>query len=219
MSFKFNFLKDKSIKNVLHVGAHKGEEIGTYSQMGVEKVVWIEANPEVYEKLVENINSNSYGIDNIMFNQLVSDVDDKDIDFHLYYHQDNTGMSSILKMQSGMAGKLTPDQVHNWFYQKTLTLKSITLDTFLERNSLGYDFDLLNMDTQGAELLISKGATKLLENLKYINSEITLQSHDYKDGVYFEELYEFFKQYGFVHIGSDLSGDGTWGDAVFVKEL
>jgi FkbM family methyltransferase len=219
MSFKFNSLKDKSIKNVLHIGAHKGEEIKIYSQMGVERVVWVEANPEVYTDLVENINSNSYGIENILFNNLVSDVDDVDLDFYLYYYKDNTGMSSMLKMQSGMAGKLTADQVHEWFFDKTITLRSITLDTLLEKNSLGYDFDLLNMDTQGAELLISKGATKVLENIKYINSEITLKSHDYENGVYFDELYEYFKKYGFIHIGSDLSGDGTWGDAVFVKEL
>lgn len=219
MSFKFDYLKNKDIKNVLHVGAHKGEEISIYSQIGVSKVVWIEANPELYTDLVENIEKNSYGIDNIVLNQLISDIDDQDVDFHLYYHQDNTGMSSILKMQSGMAGKLTPDQVHEWFYQKTLTLKSITLNTLLERNNLGYNFDLLNMDTQGAELLISKGASKVLENVKYINSEITLHAHDYEDGVYFDELYDFFKQYGFTHIGSNLSGDGTWGDALFAKEL
>jgi FkbM family methyltransferase len=219
MSFKTQYLKDKGISKVLHIGAHTGEEIKTYSDLGVSKVVWVEANPEIYIKLVENINANSYGIENITFNNLITDKDDVDVDFHLYYYNDNTGMSSILKMTSGMAGKLTPDQVHEWFYKKTLTLKSITLNTFLERNNLGYDFELLNMDTQGAELLIAKGGSKVLENVKYINSEITLESHDYEDGVYFDELYNFFKQYGFKHIASDLSGDGTWGDALFVKEL
>ena len=55
MSFKENFFKENEIKNVLHIGADRGGEHPQYKSIGVENVVWVEANPEVYCELIENI--------------------------------------------------------------------------------------------------------------------------------------------------------------------
>jgi len=38
-------------KTVIHVGAHEGQEIEQYQQMNVQGVLFIEANPEVFEVL------------------------------------------------------------------------------------------------------------------------------------------------------------------------
>lgn len=216
MSFRDDYLISKNIKNVLHVGADRGGELPQYQKIGAKKVVWIEANPEVYQELLENLQiMNISDVESIPFNQLVSDQDDLETDFNLYYGWDaghlvgNKGMSSILKAKNSWWGSEC--------YKGTIKLNSLTLDTFLERNNLGYEFDLLNMDTQGAELLISRGAIKVLENVKYINSEVTLFNAPYHNNPLFEELYEYFKQFGFTHISTELS-DVNWGDAIFAKE-
>jgi FkbM family methyltransferase len=216
MSFRNDYLLKKNIKTVLHVGADRGGELPQYKEIGVEKVVWIEANPEVYKELLENLEiMNISEIESLPFNQLVSDKDDVETDFNLYYGWDaghlvgNKGMSSMLKAKNSWWGSEC--------YRGTIKLNSLTLDTFLERNNLGYDFDLLNMDTQGAELLISQGATKVLENVKYINSEVTLFNPPYHDNPLFDELYNYFKNFGFVHIQTEMS-DVNWGDAIFAKE-
>ena len=47
MSFNYKNIPHE-IKRVLHVGADRGGELPQYQQMGVEEVVWVEANPEVY---------------------------------------------------------------------------------------------------------------------------------------------------------------------------
>jgi len=217
MSFNIDYLLDKNIKKVLHVGADRGGELPQYERMGVESVVWVEANPEVYQELLENLNlMNIISIESLPFNQLITDQDDLETDFNLYYGWDaghlvgNKGMSSILKAKNSWWGSEC--------YRGTIKLNSLTLDTFLKRNNLGYDFDLLNMDTQGAELMISKGATQVLENVKYINSEVTFYNASYERNPLFDEINEYFQKFGFKHIQTDLSDDKNWGDALFAKE-
>ena len=55
MSFKSDYLQSKKIQKVLHVGADRGGELPQYSDMKVDEVVWVEANPEVYGELLENL--------------------------------------------------------------------------------------------------------------------------------------------------------------------
>lgn len=216
MSFNIDYFANKDIKKVLHVGADRGGELPQYKEIGVETVVWIEANPEVYQELLENLERMDISsIQSIPYNQLISDKDDVETDFNLYYGWDaghlvgNKGMSSILKAKNSWWGSEC--------YRGTIKLSSLTLDTFIERNNLGYDFDLLNMDTQGAELLISKGATKVLTEVKYINSEVTFYNTSYHNNPLFDELNEYFEQFGFRHIQTELSEDKNWGDAIFAK--
>ena len=217
MSFKEEYLNRKDIKKVVHVGADRGGELPQYRNMGVEEVVWVEANPEVYEELLENLELMDVSeVKSLPFNQLISDSDDIETDFNIYYGWDaghlvgNKGMSSLLKAKNSWWGSEC--------YRGTVKLQSSTLDTFLEKNSLGYDYDMLNMDTQGAELMVCKGAIKLLESVKYINSEVTLYNPQYEGNPLFNEIYDFLKPFGFVHIETELSGDGNWGDAVFEKK-
>lgn len=218
MSFRDDYLISKNIKNVLHVGADRGGELPQYQRIGAKKVVWIEANPEVYSELLENLQiMNITEVESLPFNQLVSDQDDVETEFNLYYGWDaghlvgNKGMSSILKAKNSWWGSDC--------YRGSIQLNSLTLDTFLDRNDLGYEFDLLNMDTQGAELMISKGATKVLQNVRYINSEVTFYNASYHKNPLFDELSEYFAQFGFKHIQTELSDDKNWGDAIFAKEV
>lgn len=217
MSFKEEYLNRKDIRKVIHVGADRGGELPQYRNMGVEEVVWVEANPEVYQELLENLELMNVGeVKSLPFNQLISDSDDIETDFNIYYGWDaghlvgNKGMSSLLKAKNSWWGSEC--------YRGTVKLQSSTLDTFLEKNSLGYDYDMLNMDTQGAELMVCKGAVKLLESVKYINSEVTLYNPQYEGNPLFNEIYDFLKPFGFIHIETELSGDGNWGDAVFEKK-
>ena len=53
LRYKYNI---KS-KNILHCGASTGQEIDSYNLSGIEQVIWIEAIPAIYDKLIENINN------------------------------------------------------------------------------------------------------------------------------------------------------------------
>ena len=164
MSFTEEYLNTKSIQNVVHIGADRGGELPQYRNLGAKKVVWVEANPDVYGELLENLGiMNISEVESIPFNQLISDTDDVSTEFNIYYGPDaghligNKGMSSMLKAEYPVSE----------CYKGSLELNALTLDTFLERNELGFDFDMVNIDTQGAEFKVLKGASKLLEKIKY----------------------------------------------------
>ena len=44
---KFINNKNIKVKGVVHVGAHKGEEINLYRSIGIKKILLYEANPEL----------------------------------------------------------------------------------------------------------------------------------------------------------------------------
>ncbi len=50
--FKFLTTNPEKIKGIIHIGAHELEELEVYLEKKVERVIWIEANPEKY-KLIE----------------------------------------------------------------------------------------------------------------------------------------------------------------------
>ena len=217
----FSYIEGKDIKTALHIGAYTGEELSNYASWGFKKVIWIEANPQIYVELCENLSKNNHGIENITFNEVISNKDDEPTDFHLYYDNINRGMSSIYKLTSGCMGQISAEEIEERFYVNTIKLNSITIDTLFERNNLDFDIDFVNVDTQGAELLVFSGAKKLLENVKYINAETYFFQHDYDNGdVYFDDLYEYLKSFGFVHLGNpSVSGDTSWGDCFFEKKV
>lgn len=217
MSFKETNLIDKNIKRVLHVGADRGGELPQYKDMGVDEVIWIEANPEVYEELLENLQiMNISEVKSLPFNQLISDKDNIKTDFNLYYGWDaghlvgNKGMSSILKARNSWWGSEC--------YKGTIELNSLTIDTFLDVNNLGYNIDMMNVDTQGAELMVFSGADKVLENVKVINCEVTFFNPHYHDNPKFDQVYEYLQKFGFEHIHTDLCLEKNWGDAIFIKK-
>lgn len=220
MSFVANQLKDMRGKNVLHVGADRGNEVVEYSKLGVNHVVWIEANSELIPELIEMLaRHESNGLYTQMRNihhELIGEFDDEVKDFHIYYGPDaqymsgNKGMSSMLKAKDDWWGSKG--------HQKTVQLKTVSLDTFCMRNNYAFDhFDLLNLDTQGTELMILRGARSLLKHLRYINVEVTLDPYQYEDNPLASEIYKYLLEYDFHEIGLNLVDNNRWGDALFER--
>ena len=216
MSFTEEYLINKNIQNVVHIGADRGGELPQYRNLGAKKVVWVEANPDVYGELLENLKiMNISEVQSIPFNQLISDTDDASTEFNIYYGSDaghltgNKGMSSMLKAEYPVSE----------CYRGTLELNALTLDTFLERNELGFDFDLLNVDTQGAEMMVARGASKVLENVKFINCEVTFFNPQYQNNPRFDEVNEYFQGFGFEHIHTELCDEKNWGDGLWIKSV
>ena len=218
MSFDHISISESEVKRVLHVGADRGGELPQYKEMGVEEVVWVEANPESYGELLDNLQiMDIKEVKSHPYNQLISDKDDVEMDFNLYYGHDagylvgNKGMSSILKAKNSWYG--------SEYYKGTLKLNSLTVDTFLERNKLGHSFDMMNVDTQGAEIMVFRGATEVLKNVQVINCEVTFFNTPYHNNPKFDEVYEYLSQFGFKHVHTDYCLERNGGDGVFEKSL
>lgn len=212
IGYKYLDDNDVFVKGVIHVGAHRGEEIDEHLSLGAKKIVWIEANPEVFLEMKENI-GNDKRAEHYFFNNLCSNSDDESTKFNIIYGPDaghlvgNKGCSSILS-PSGRFESWKRDEIN---------IASITLDSLLYQNNLNpEDFDMLEVDTQGAELLVLGGAKNVLNTVKYVSLEVTDSSPDYEGSPLTEDVINFMESAGFDYIETKYL-DSNWGDALFIR--
>lgn len=198
---KYNFIPN----GIIHIGAHLGEEHTVYSQLGINEVVWIEANPDIFRNLVHRLGS----ISTYKFiNSLISDIDNKEFVFKI---TNNGESSSILDLETH---KIEHPHIH---VTNEITLKSMTIDSILELNNISNNIEFMNLDIQGAELLALKGSSKLLDQVKYIYSEVN-EKYLYKDCALINEIDDFLTQYNFERVETKMLSHG-WGDAFYIKKI
>ena len=180
-------------KGVLHLGAHKGQERDAYQSLSL-KVLWVEANPEVFNNLKLNIFSYA---NQEAFCALLADVNGKQIDFNISNNSDGVSSSifdfgEYAKGSESLWPNLNLDMVNK------ITLTSTTIDSLFEANNVnGEDYDFWLLDLQGAELLALNGAKTSLEFCKYLYVEVSTVEV-YQGGVSWEELNSFLTEIGFI---------------------
>ena len=184
-----------------HIGAHECEEIHFYNKLGLkpEDVVWIDA---ITSKVNE---ARKRGIPNV-YNGVITDKDDEDIIFNI---SNNVQSSSVLEFG-------THSQEHPWVvYVDKINLKSVTIDTFFERNNINaYKYNFWNFDIQGAELMALKGATQSIKYAKAIYLEVN-EKELYKNCGLITEIDTFLLQYNFKRVLTNMTQHG-WGDALYI---
>jgi len=195
---KYNFKP----KGVLHVGAHTGQEAEVYNEICSGNVVWIEANPQLYKRLLRHLEQfpRQIGI-----HALVSDTDGLEMDFNI---SSNDGQSSSI-LELGTHKDVHPEVT----YVDKIQLISSRID------KIQYDFnglDFLNMDLQGAELLALKGMGKLLDQFNYAYLEVNW-TELYKGCPLLAELNKFMESKGFKFKESLEAGNTGWGDAFWMR--
>jgi FkbM family methyltransferase len=191
---------------VLHIGANTGQEVNDYYNSGVNKTLWIEADPSLMTLLDNNIKSFKNAI---AINACLTDKDNETVEFNI---SNNEGQSSsILELQTH---KTAHPEVH---YVKKIKLNSIRLDSLFKEKDLNInEYEFVNIDIQGAELLCLKGFGDLLNNVKYIYLEIN-DDYLYSNCALYPEIVEYLKTYGFEPKEKKMAGNFGWGDAFFIK--
>jgi FkbM family methyltransferase len=192
-------------KSILHIGAHWGQEAPFYNSRGVERVLFVEAIPSIFERLKKNI-SRFPGFDGVL--AVCSDVTGATVEFNV--SSNDGGSSSMLEL--GNHANLYPDIS----YVETLSLETITADDLVAQHSDSPEFDLVVLDTQGAELHVLRGATDVLRNAKALWIEVS-EEPLYEGGCTFEEVTAYVRQFGF-RLRSVLINKQGWGDALYVSE-
>lgn len=187
----------------LHIGAHDCEELPFYSLIGIlaKDVIWIDA---IRGKVKE---AKEYGIPNV-YTAVITDQDDTDIRFNI---SNNVESSSIFEFGTHA------DEHPSVVYVGSFKAKTITIDTFFERNGLdGSKCTFWNFDIQGAELLALKGATKNIQYAKAIYLEVN-ETEVYKGCGLIEEIDSFLSTYNFNRVLTHITEHG-WGDALYIKK-
>ena len=190
-----------SINGAFHIGAHECEELNFYNNIGVkpENIIWIDAIPS---KVTEATNR---GIPNV-YNAIVTDKNDEEVVFNI----SNNGQSSSV-LEFGTHSTEHPDVV----YVDKIKQKSITIDTFFERNNIDASkYDFWNFDIQGAELMALKGAVKSIKYAKVLYLEVN-EKELYKNCGLITDIDNFLSVYNFKRVLNSMTYHG-WGDAVYI---
>ena len=202
--YKILLSKNIKINGSFHIGAHECEEMHFYNGLGLkqEDIIWIDAIPS---KVSEAINR---GIPNV-YNALITDKDDEEMLFNI---TNNVQSSSILELG-------THAQEHPWvIYVDKILQKSITIDTFFERNSINPSkYNFWNFDIQGAELMALKGATQSIKNVEAIYLEVN-EKELYKNCGLITEIDTFLSTYNFKRVLTNMTHHG-WGDALYILNV
>jgi FkbM family methyltransferase len=116
------------------------------------------------------INKNMYGTNLNLSNQLLGALDNELVSFYKMgtgssYYPENTDAERI-----------------------EISLKTLTLDTFVSSNKIELNNSILKLDTQGSELDILKGAKSSLKEIDFILIELSLVNYNFNAPSYLEIL-------------------------------
>ncbi len=195
-----------SPRGIIHVGAYDGKDIKLYQTLGISKILFIEANPTVFERLKANIATASVDV------QAVN-----------YAISNQNGKVKLYVNSMGQSSSIFPLKHYRDIYpniQEThqLTVESKTLDTLLQELELSpTDFNILNLDIQGAELLALEGATNLLKYIDVVYTKVNYEEL-YEGCALAEKIDEFLAQTGFGRVAVAKPFHPSWGDAFYVRK-
>lgn len=191
------------IRGCFHIGAHECEEINVYNRLGIkpENIVWIDAIPS---KVAE---AKQRGIPNV-YNAVITDKNDEEVTFNI---SNNVQSSSVLEF--GTHSQEHPSVV----YVDKIKQKSITIDTFFERNNLdSANYDFWNFDIQGAELMALQGGIESIKHVKALYLEVN-ERELYKKCGLITDIDNFLSKYNFKRVVTRMTCHG-WGDALYILD-
>jgi FkbM family methyltransferase len=191
-----------NINGIIHIGAHYGEEIYEYIENDVDNIVFFEPVSQNYDTLTKKIENIRDKKCIIKSHKLALGNHNKVVTMNLSSNENQS--SSVLVPKKHLINH------PNVLFNGTEEVKMVKLDSF------GYKkYNFINIDVQGYELEVFKGAKNTLHNVDYVYCEVN-RDEVYEDNAYVEEIDEFLKQYNFQRVETNWAG-GIWGDAFYIK--
>ncbi len=190
---------------VIHIGAHEGLEISLYQEMGFKNILFVEANPIVFRRLKENIGE--------MPNVKVANC----------AISNSNGETTLYVTSQDLSSSILPLKEHKIIYpfiveSCQIKVQSRTLDKLLKEIQLEpSDFNIINIDIQGAELMAFEGAINTLKHIDAINTEINYQEL-YEGCAIIDQIDEFLANKSFKRVATVTPFHPSWGDAFYVKK-
>lgn len=204
MLIPFNQIVKKYGKpnGIIHIGAHLAEERTSYKEFEIENIVWIEANPEVFNK-TNYLNSEK----EIVLNYAISDVDNEIHEFNI---ASNGESSSLLELEL--------HRIHHPHINviKKIHVKTRRMDSIINELDLDLSrFNFINLDIQGVELKALKGFGNYLDKIDYIYTEVN-SNYLYKDCSLIDDIDGYLSKFNFERIETSMT-KFEWGDAFYVR--
>lgn len=190
---------------VLHIGAFDGREYSDYLEAGINNMIFFEPVQSNYRKLISTVPKQD-GIQT--YNIALGN---------------ETGLKQMfVERVKGQSCSFLAPKTHLELHPQIKfsgkeTVSMTRLDSIIFDRSV---FNMINIDVQGYELEVFKGAIETLRTVDIIYTEVNFEEV-YKGCCRVEELDAFLKPYGFVRVltkDSKASKERqTWGDALYIK--
>lgn len=193
------------IRGALHVGAHEGQEIATYEQLGAAHVTFVEANPNVHARLVQAMQGRS----NVRcVHRAISDRSGV-VRLNLASFDQS---SSILRMTGHR--EIYPDIVP----AGSVEVRCSTIDELMaELDPPPESFNFMHLDIQGAEGLAIRGAPRTLRHIDALVVEVSF-AELYEQGVQIDEIEDLLRNSGFRRVTMLSAFHPSWGDAFYIRD-
>ncbi|MFD1627215.1 FkbM family methyltransferase [Azospirillum griseum] len=191
-------------RGIVHVGANEGQEYDGYVEAGCRRVVFIEADPDTFVGLRDRFADNP---DVLCINRAVSD---------------RAGHARFARMSGGMSSSLLPPREHLTLYPHitvsgTIEVETDTLPAILAAHGVEADaFNILAMDTQGAERMILAGCGPLLSGFDAVVTEANY-AELYEGCGRLADLDDLLFPHGFERVEEISPHHHSWGDAFYVR--
>lgn len=188
-----------NVRGVLHIGAHHGLENKVYEKLGYPNRMFFEPSKKTFEILKSNVEGHT--LHNVALGPEPGEME-------LYVETANEGQSSSL-----LKPLLHLQQYPGITFPSKETVIVETLDRVVECKQ---DYNFINMDVQGYELEVLKGAKETLPFIDYIMCEVN-RAELYEGCCFIQDLDGYLKDFGFNRVETNWMG-GTWGDAFYIKK-
>ena len=187
---------------VLHVGAHLAEEAEMYENFnwqGESKIYWVESQSDLVARLAVDLDPSIHQVTCAT----VWNVSGEHLQFN---HTNNSQSSSLLDLfkHSEKYPGITVDRSYE-------VVTSRIDELFPSAN-----FDFVALDIQGAELKALEGMGDLLNDIKWIYSEVN-KIELYRGCALVEDLDLFLSKKGFTRAATRWAWRSGWGDALWVR--
>lgn len=189
-------------RGVVHIGGYIGEENLLYRDIGFKNRLFVEAQSDTFEILSHNLEGSGAFCEHCAIS-------------------DTNGQVRLNVCNNGQSSSILKLKRHQDIYPSILntsaeTVDSVKLDDLLCREKYkNMEFNFINVDIQGAELLALAGATNTLKRIDLINAEINFDEL-YENAPHVRHLDAFLSAFDFTRVDTFLA-HRTWGDALFVK--
>ena len=191
-----------NVRGVIHIGAHYGQEYDAYKKHNIQNMMFFEPVKSNFKKLIEKIEHANGNIQcyNVALGNKTEVV-------KMFIETANQGQScSLLEPKEHLKyyPKITFDS-----YEKVCMTKLDLIPFFRD------SFNMINIDVQGYELEVFKGASETLKTINIIYAEVNKEQL-YKDCTLVGELDSYLKGFGFKRELTQWTDNG-WGDALYLK--
>ena len=197
-------------KTLIQIGASGGQEVDEFVEMGITDALFIEPLDLPFSIL----NAKVSPIPNYFaFKALAHSVNGIEVEFHI---SSNGGMSSSV-LQPAKHLNMYPEVS----FPEKIKLTGFRLDSMIAHLNANKQIrfnaaDLLFLDVQGAEIIVLQGAGEVLQNAKYVWTEVGT-GDGYSGGASYMDVINFLAAYNFQLVYHECALGG-FGDALFVKK-